>query len=437
MISNIIKLAMNDQLDSETEPSLSMEEINELQAKVDNDEAQILNDFSEIDSTMNVVGALEDLAFIASSEETVTPKEAALIQIAADATMLGTGADASVIFPAMEDISSGSTISARIKEVIKRILAEVARILALIKKKVMEFLTGHKKLAIQRRTQIKKLQSTLSNVDDNKVTGNKFKTKPLYFVNADGDVHICTKVSDMIYQLAQHAEMSEKYLVAASDYISTVVQIVGNFYKAVQAGNMPLTASYASMLASDRTIRDFSRLRNSKKVGTGLEITNGFLSGGVVTVDIGEKTVKDSDGNDQIAATFRDNLSSLKARITTKSTPVNPIEMNAMPRNESSQLLKLGMRLVDLSDKINTILTTRQSDIETLVRVIEKTAQVDSISGDVNSKLPYLNIITSVIRNLEAIPVDSLAGLYSLNSKVINQVIRVVVDDLDATVQTK
>jgi hypothetical protein len=434
---NIIKLAMDGQLDSQSEPSLSMEEIDELQATVDSAEAQIVNDFREVDSVMNVVGALEDLAFIATSEETVTPREAALIQIATDATMLGTGADASVIFPAMEDISSGSTVGARIKEVIKRILAEVARILAAIKKKITEFLTSHSKLIGQRRLQIKKLQLSLNDVDDNKITGKKFKTKPLYFLNADGDVHVCSKVSDMIYQLALHAEGSEKYLAAANDYISTIVQIAGNFYKAVQADNKPLTASYASMLASDRTIRDFSRLRNSKKVGKGFEITGGFLSGGMVTVDIGEKTVKDSDSNEQIASTFRDNLSDLKVHIAVKSTPVNPVQMDTMPRNESSQLLKLAMRLIDLSDKINTALTTRQNDIDTLVRVIEKTVQVDSISGDINSKLPYLNIVTSVVRNLESTPVNALAGLYSLNSKIINQVIRIVVDDLEATTQAK
>lgn len=433
----LIKMAIEGHLDQSEELILSMEEIDELQNKADTDEVLLMQDIAEVDKTMNVVEALEDLAFIAASEEKITPKEAALIQIATDATMLGTGADASVIFPAMEDITSGTTISNRIKEVIKRILAEVVRIIGVIKKKIVEFLTAHGKLIKQRRLQIKKLQSLLGTVDDNGISDKKFKAKPLYFVNSNDDVHICSKISDIISQLAAHSDGVEKYLNTANDYVRTVVDIAGNFYKAVQSNNEPLTASYASMLATDRIIKDFGKLRDSKKNGRNFEITGGLLGGGLATVEIGSKSVKSDAQPNEIAPCFRENLTDLRVHIGSKSAPVDPIQMKVLPRHEAWQLLKLSMRLVDMSDRIHNTLTARQEDIATLIRVIEKTAHLESVTGDINSKLPYLNITTSVVRSLESIPVNAFSGLYSLNARITNQVIRIVSDSIEASTAVK
>ena len=228
---NIVKLAMEDQLDQECE-CLSMEEIDSLQEQSDAIELQFTSDLDETEKTMRVVGALEDLAFIAASEEKITPREAALIQVAADASVLNTGTDASLIFPAMEDITSGKAIADRIKEVVKRILAEIARILVIIRSKIKEFLDSNARLIKQRRLQIKSLTARAEKLEDSDST-TTFKSKPLYSINVDGDVKTYTVAANIIHAIAMHVEASKRYLINADERIRSLIFIVGNFYKAV------------------------------------------------------------------------------------------------------------------------------------------------------------------------------------------------------------
>jgi hypothetical protein len=432
MITNILKLAIEGHLEQECE-CLSMEEIDALQDRVDADEIQFKDDLSEVEKAMCVVGALEDLAFIASSSEEVTPREAALIQVATDASMLGTGADSSLIFPAMEDISSGKAIGDKIKEVIKRIVEEISRILAVVAKKVKQFLLDSGRLIKQRRLQIKNLLNLTNKLEDGNFENNAFKAKPLYIVNKDGDAHPCSKTLDMIHALADHIQGSQKYMSTADEYIRSVINVAGNFYKAVSSDNKPLLASYASWLSSQRTISTFGKLTGSVKSGKGFEVTGLFLNGGLVTVDTGSKTVVESDSNVQIAQAFQENLSNSRVYIGSKSVPLDPVKMNSLKRNDLARFLKMGLMLLDHADEVNKTLTARQDDITALVRVVEKTAELSSATGNISDKLPYLNITTSVVKRLEAIPVNALTGLNSLNAKIVSQVINIATQSLGTT----
>lgn len=432
MSTNIVKLAIEGHLDQECE-CLSMEEIDALQDRVDADEVQFREDLNEAEKAMCVVGALEDLAFIATSSEEVTPREAALIQVAADASMLGTGADASLIFPAMEDISSGKAISDRIKEVIKRIVEEVSRILAIIAKKVKEFLLNSERLIKQRRLQIKNLLSLANKLEDDKYTNNTFKAKPFYIINKDGQPRPFSKSLDMMHALADHIQGSQKYMSVADEYIRSVVNVVGNFYKAVSADNKPLLASYASWFSAPRTVSSFSKLTGSVKVDKGFEVTGLFLSGGLVTVETGSKTVAEGDSNVQIAQVFQENLSSSRVSMNAKNVPLDPIKMDSLKRNDLIRFLKFGLMLLDHTDEVNKTLTARQDDITALVRVVEKTAELSSTTSNISNKLPYLNVTTSIVKRLEAIPVNALAGLNSLNARVVGQVIRIATESLGTT----
>jgi hypothetical protein len=430
---NIVKLAIEGHLGEECD-CLSMEEIDALQDKINADEAQFREDLNEAEKAMCVVGALEDLAFIASSSEEVTPREAALIQVAADATMLGTGADASLIFPAMEDIGSGKAIGERIKEVIKRIVEEVSRILAIIAKKVKEFLLDSERLIKRRRIQIKNLLNLANKLEDDKYTNKTFKAKPFYTVNKDGQARAYSKPMDMIHALADHVQGSQKYMSVADEYIRSIVNIVGNFYKAISSDNKPLLASYASWFSAPRTVSTFGKLTGSVKVDKGFEVTGLFLSGGLVTVETGSKTVVESDENVQIAQAFQDNLSSSRVNMSSKGVPLDPVKMDSLKRNDLTRFLKFGLTLLDHAEEVNKTLTARQDDITTLIRVVEKTAELSATTGSISSKLPYLNVTTSVVKRLEAIPVNALAGLNSLNSKIVSQVIHIATESLGTVV---
>lgn len=425
---NIVKLAMEGQLDQECE-CLSMEEIDSLQEQSDAIELQFTNDLDETEKTMRVVGALEDLAFIAASEEKITPREAALIQVAADASVLNTGTDASLIFPAMEDITSGKAIADRIKEVVKRILAEIARILVIIRNKIKEFLDSNARLIKQRRLQIKSLTARAEKLEDSDST-TTFKSKPLYSVDIDGDVKTYTVAANIIHAIAMHVEASKRYLINADERIRSLIFIVGNFYKAVEKDNKPLLANYASILSSDRSISSFGKLDGATKITKGFEITGNLLNGGVITVQAGESAVSTDASDTDIAQVFLENFGACRTSVSSKSIAVDPVKMNSMTRNDVMRLLKHCTMLVEHNDAVNKTLAARQNDITALVRVIEKSAELSSLSGDLKSKLPYLNITTSVVKRLEAIPVNGLANLQSLNSKVIAQAIRLISDSI-------
>ena len=101
---------------------ISLEE--EIQANVDvvnaTNEIELLG--SEIDHSQDVASVLEDLAVVADNIETPTPAESALFQLAGDAMVAGTGAEASALTPAMEEGGEGlKGFAQKAKETIKKI----------------------------------------------------------------------------------------------------------------------------------------------------------------------------------------------------------------------------------------------------------------------------------------------------------------------------
>jgi hypothetical protein len=120
--------------------------------------------------------------------------------------------------------------------------------------------------------------------------------------------------------------------------------------------------------------------------------------------------------------------------MSSKGVPLDPVKMDSLKRNDLTRFLKFGLTLLDHAEEVNKTLTARQDDITTLIRVVEKTAELSATTGSISSKLPYLNVTTSVVKRLEAIPVNALAGLNSLNSKIVSQVIHIATESLGTVV---
>lgn len=105
-----------------THRNISLEE--EIQANVGMVDAlsDIERTTSEIAHAEDVIAVLEDLAVVATDIKEASPQEAALLQIAGDALVAGTGAEASALTPAMEEGAEGmKNFGTKAKEAIKKI----------------------------------------------------------------------------------------------------------------------------------------------------------------------------------------------------------------------------------------------------------------------------------------------------------------------------
>lgn len=133
---NIVKMAMEGHLENKG-PALSLEELAVIEDELATSQDQIVAQFEETENALNVVSALEDLAYVADTIKQTTPQEAALIQIAVDATMNGTGVDGASVFPAMEANEDGKGIVQRIREIVRRIVEGIKEMLGSIVKAII------------------------------------------------------------------------------------------------------------------------------------------------------------------------------------------------------------------------------------------------------------------------------------------------------------
>lgn len=111
-------------------PSVAMEEQIEAIADTLQINQQIEQAFSDTERSPGMCQALEDLAFAVGQIREITPKEAALIQIAGDMAVAGSGETGSAVTPAMEDILNGKFSAG---DVVKKVRDTVASILAAIR----------------------------------------------------------------------------------------------------------------------------------------------------------------------------------------------------------------------------------------------------------------------------------------------------------------
>jgi hypothetical protein len=132
-------------------PQISLEE--EIQANVAMVDAMadIERTTGEIAHAEDVIAALEDLAVVATSIKEASPHEAALMQIAGDALVAGTGAEASALTPAMEEGAEGvKNFSAKAKETIKKIWEAIKAAFGKLLDRARKFF-GHGRVALQAR----------------------------------------------------------------------------------------------------------------------------------------------------------------------------------------------------------------------------------------------------------------------------------------------
>jgi biotin operon repressor len=130
----------------ETLPVISLEE--EI-SHIEQSEAMrhaITSEVGDSTRTMELITALESLALVADTIRQPTPEEAALIQIAGDTALAGTGLSGGEITPAMEDEASGPTVSAKVRSAIEQIVKALKELLARVAKMVREYV-GHARAA--------------------------------------------------------------------------------------------------------------------------------------------------------------------------------------------------------------------------------------------------------------------------------------------------
>ena len=145
-----------------------------------NDVAQNLAaDLADADRSLDVVQALEDLAFVADTIREATPREAALIQIIGDATVAGTGADADIVTPAMED---GEQKPNRIRETIRSFIEAIKKLLATVVQKIKKFVEHVFKVSANVKGRYDELKQALETAEfkDNGTINASFKVMPGY-----------------------------------------------------------------------------------------------------------------------------------------------------------------------------------------------------------------------------------------------------------------
>ena len=116
-------------------PALSMEEEIITLADAEGDRLEAIAQLEEAERSLDITDALEDLAFVADTITSATPREAALIQIISNTATAGTGVDGSVIAPALEDgeKAEGSKIRQVIAKIVNAIKEAVAKVWEYIK----------------------------------------------------------------------------------------------------------------------------------------------------------------------------------------------------------------------------------------------------------------------------------------------------------------
>jgi biotin operon repressor len=119
---------------------------------------EVVSEMGDSSRTLELIAALEGLAIVADTIRQPTPQEAALIQIAGDTALAGTGLSGEEITPSMEDAESGVSVSTKVRTAIEQILRALKELLARVAKMVRTYVQHARAAAgghVQRQKMIK------------------------------------------------------------------------------------------------------------------------------------------------------------------------------------------------------------------------------------------------------------------------------------------
>lgn len=180
---------------------------------------QIEGVFTETDRAAPMVSALEDLAFVVDRIKEITPKEAALIQVAGDFAVAGTDTAGEVITPSMESMIGENAISG--SQVVQRIKDTVAHILAAIKQLIKQIMT-YAASYVQRimviaggsETRLKKLEKAFDEISASSATKDpKPVSVQLPTVNGKG----VSTMQELIDESQKFAAVMKNFMDVAGD----------------------------------------------------------------------------------------------------------------------------------------------------------------------------------------------------------------------------
>ena len=135
--------------------------------------------FENADTAHAMTKALEDLAFVVDNIREVTPKEAALIQIAGDMSVAGANVPAEHVTPSMESILDGKItareIAAKIKDTVEHIIAAIRALLRKVSTYVQSYISRATVVAGGSETRLKKLEEAYRNIHGTSPTRKSFE----------------------------------------------------------------------------------------------------------------------------------------------------------------------------------------------------------------------------------------------------------------------
>lgn len=440
-MKHLVKLAMEGQLD--TVPTLSMEELNELENQAEKTQADVALDLDEAEKAMSVVGALEDLAFVASEIEEVSPREAALIQIAADATLINTGVDSSAIFPAMESISNGKSVADRIAEVIKRIVAAVRVLFAKIKKSIEAYNNANLQIALQRKKQIKTLLAQFKRTDFSAGKSN-IECSPLYTVDGDGNPNTLTKTKDMIDELRALVAVNRYYIPHAGETIKDISTICRAFYEKVTDMDKEKASKFALTLAGQQNIQWMGKLPNGAAVEDGFEASDlmmGLRLIGTVDSDTYKEGIGAIQTSEDLATVFSKCIGKFSLQASVYSVTVDSEKMSTPSSRDIREMLMLADQITDAClDSGETLLTAMKSATEHIAErcnAITKLAEgvpalIKKDKDKADFIVPHVRAIENLNNKLASLPHKAFSAVIGANLRTVTKVLQIAQKSMHA-----
>lgn len=443
-MTNLVKLAMEGQF--EQIPTLSMEEYRELENKIEKFGKDIGVDLDEAERASSVASALEDLAFVAEQIERPTVREAALIQIAADAAMSGTGVDGSAVVPAMEDASDGPGIAARIKDIVAKIIQALKDMLAALYKKVKEYLDGTERYAQQLKKRVAEIRQNIKNAPAS--NGKAIEVIAMNKYVRSSSVIPLRNGKEMIAAISEYNKFITAYTKGTSSYLSNLSGNVDGFYTACLTDDREKMRKSMKNLTGENSIFWLTPYgRKAPFFGEyqfrSLIEADSFLEGLQVSARMpARKTADVEDSPLHIAEAFNEIVS--VAGVVAIRYPSRSSEKIMMTPLQASTLNTL---LDNLEETINDITLiggrgTLASEFkyhvdmfDDLVSKLSKTAKsLETKKENLADYLPYLNTIKSVSTQLSRAPFQAYSRVIANNIDIVKRGIAIATVSVDAGV---
>jgi len=437
-MKSIVRLAMEGQLQSTV--TLSLEQEAELQSEVDQSRIEVVKDLEEAERALEVSQALEDLAFVASTITEATPREAALIQIAADAAMAGTGVDGSVVAPAMEEGSDGKSVAERIKDVIARILKALKELVISLYKKLKSYTDASEHLAKNKKERLKDLAKKVKSINHDSAKSIEITALTKY--DRHGDLKPLKNGREIIEALQKHNKTVKEYVKNSSLFLRRLEWLVDEFYSAVSTGDEQVCRNIIKELTNPSSLSwmtSFGKKAFSlddREFGIKMECKE-FINGMEVWATIaGTRRSEKIDTPQEISEAFTKVISGIRIHTTdNRRRLVEKIKIVALTPSELITVIGLSQDAIDECIKSNgqgtlsgeLIYHTEKFEalmgkIENAMKEVEKRSQ----SNELNNVLPYLNTINAVSLKLSRLASDAYSVAIAVNNHIVDRTSSIV-----------